>query len=67
MELVQLVKEHNAKIVGVVNLVERISKPIDFGVPSTALLNLPSESWEENSCPLCRDNILFTKRGRTGK
>ncbi|MDB3868714.1 orotate phosphoribosyltransferase [Candidatus Marinimicrobia bacterium] len=66
-ELVQLVKEYNAEIVGVVNLVERSAEPIEFGVPSTPLLNLPSESWEEKECPLCKDNIKFTKRGRTGK
>ena len=66
-ELIQLVKEHNAQIVGVVNLVERSAEPIDFGVASTPLLNLPSESWEENECPLCKDNVVFTKRGRTGK
>ena len=66
-ELIELVKEHNAEIVAVVNLVERSAEPIDFGVPSTPLLNLPSESWEENECPLCKDNVVFTKRGRTGK
>ena len=66
-ELVELAKEYNAEIVGVVNLVERSAEPINFGVPSTSLLNLPSESWEENDCPLCSDNILFTQRGRTGK
>ena len=66
-ELIKLSEAYNAEIVGVVNLVERSVEPIDFGVPSTSLLNLPSESWEENDCPLCKDNILLTKRGRTGK
>ena len=66
-ELIKLAKSYDAEIVGVVNLVERGPEPINFGVPSIPLLNLPSESWEENACPLCQDNILFTKRGRTGK
>lgn len=66
-ELIELAKEYNANIMGVVNLVERSAEPIDFGVRSIPLLNLPSESWEQNDCPLCRDNILFTQRGRTGK
>ena len=33
-ELVELAKENNAEIVGVVNLVERSQNPIDFGVSS---------------------------------
>ena len=47
-ELVDLAKNNNADIVGIVNLVERSKELIDFGLPSSALLNLPSESWEEN-------------------
>ena len=66
-ELIELAQQCKAEIVGVVNLVERSATSIDFGVNSTPLLNLPSESWEKNNCPLCRDNIHFTQRGRTGK
>ena len=66
-ELVELAKENNAEIVGVVNLVERSQNPIDFGVSSTPILHLPSESWEPNQCPLCKDGVEFTQRGRTGK
>jgi len=66
-ELIELAQECKAEIVGVVNLVERSASSIDFGVFSTPLLNLPSESWEKDNCPLCKDNIPFTQRGRTGK
>ena len=66
-ELIELAKGYDAEIVGVVNLVERCAVPIDFEVPSIPLLNLPIESWKEKDCPLCRDNIPFTQRGRTGK
>ena len=66
-ELIDLASRNKAKIVGVVNLVERGIHPIDFGVPSKALLNLPSESWEGDACPLCKDSIPITKRGRSGK
>ena len=66
-ELIELAHQCKAEIVGVVNLVERSASSIDFGVFSTPLLNLPSESWEKDNCPLCKDNIPFTQRGRTGK
>ena len=66
-ELIQLVNEQGAKIVQVVNLVHRSSTEINFGVPSTALLTIPSESWEPNDCPLCKQEMPVTERGRTGK
>ena len=56
-----------AEIVQVVNLVHRSSTEINFGVPSTALLTIPSESWEPNDCPLCKQEMPVTERGRTGK
>ena len=66
-ELIQLVNEQGAEIVQVVNLVHRSSTEINFGVPSTALLTIPSESWEPNDCPLCKQEMPVTERGRTGK
>ena len=66
-ELINLVKDYDAKVIHVVNLVDRSLNPIDFKVPSTALLNMPSESWEPNECPLCKKGNKLTQRGRTGK
>ena len=66
-ELIQLVEQCQGNIVHVINLVDRSSNGIDFGHPSTALLNLPSESWQPADCPLCKDGIPITQRGRTGK
>ena len=66
-ELIELVEEQGAKIIHVVNLVDRSSVDVDFGVPSTALLTLPSESWEPANCLLCKQGIAITQRGRTGK
>ena len=66
-ELIQLVEEFHGEIVHVVNLVDRSPTGIDFGHPSTALLNLPSESWEPDGCPLCKKGIPIAHRGRTGK
>ena len=50
-----------------VNLVDRSSKRVDFGVPATALITIPSESWNAENCPLCEEGIPVTKRGRSGK
>ena len=67
VELIQLAKEQGAEIVQVVNLVHRSTGEVDFGVTSTALLTIPSESWEPKDCPLCKQGVPITERGRTGK
>ena len=66
-ELINLAEKLSAEIVYVVNLVDRSPMGINFGYPSTALLNLPSESWNPVDCPLCKRGNPLTKRGRTGK
>ena len=66
-ELIRLVENHQGDIVRVINLVDRSEEGIDFGYPSTALLNLPSESWESETCPLCKVGKPISERGRTGK
>ena len=66
-ELIDLAEELSAEIVHVVNLVDRSQDGIDFGYPSTALLNLPSESYKSDDCPLCKQGFPLTERGRTGK
>ena len=67
MELIELAGEQGAEIVHVVNLVDRSSWDVDFGVPSTALLTIPSESWESENCALCKQGMAMTQRGRTGR
>ena len=67
MELIALAGEQGTEIVHVVNLVDRSSGDVDFGVPSTALLTIPSESWEPENCALCDQGMAITQRGRTGK
>ena len=66
-ELIQLAKEYGAEIVHVVNLVDRSSGKINFEIPTTTLLTIPSESWKSGDCPLCHQGIPITQRGRTGK
>ncbi|RMZ49427.1 orotate phosphoribosyltransferase [Candidatus Marinimicrobia bacterium PRS2] len=66
-ELIQLAKVHEAEIAHVVNLVDRSSGDVNFEVPTTALLTIPSESWKPEDCPLCQQGEDITRRGRTGK
>ena len=66
-ELIQLAKDYEAEIVHVVNLVDRSSGEVNFEVPTTALLTIPSEIWEPEDCPMCQQGVAVTQRGRTGK
>ena len=67
IELIELATDKGAEIIHVINLVDRSSGNVDFGVPSTALLTIPSESWNPENCLFCKQGIAITQRGRTGK
>ena len=61
-------KEHGGVPVAVSMLVDRSGGKADFGdVPSTALLHMDVETYSPEECPLCKQGIPMTKRGRTGK
>ena len=67
LELIELVEKNKGSIIHIINLVDRSQSRIDFGYPSSAILNLPSQSWLPKNCPLCRDSRPIIQRGRTGK
>ncbi|MGL5206049.1 MAG: orotate phosphoribosyltransferase [Acidaminococcaceae bacterium] len=67
VEVLNVVKEHGGVPVGIGLLVDRSGGKADFGLRTEALLRLNVETFKPESCPLCEQNIPFTKRGRTGK
>ncbi|MBR2216360.1 MAG: orotate phosphoribosyltransferase [Selenomonadaceae bacterium] len=67
-EVIEVVKSLRAIPVAVSMLVDRSGGKADFGdVPATALLRMNVETYTPEECPLCRQGIPMTKRGRTGK
>jgi orotate phosphoribosyltransferase len=66
-ELIKLVSNFNVNIKGVVCLVDRSNKKLDFGFPFVSLLKLSVESWEKNDIPDWLEKIEITKPGSTGK
>jgi len=67
VELIDLLKTYKANIVGVICIVNRSLKNIDFDSRFESLLNFPSESWDENECPEWLLKIPIVKPGSTGK
>ena len=67
-EVIDVVKEHGGIPVAVSMLVDRSGGKATFGdVPSTALLHMDVQTYQPDECPLRKQGIPMTKRGRTGK
>lgn len=60
-EVLEVVRAQGATVAGVGAIVRR--EPIDFGVPTTALLDLPIESYAPESCPQCAAGEPLTEPG----
>lgn len=66
-EVMQTIREHGGNVVGVALMVDRSGGKVDFGVKTQALLTLDVTTYRPEECPLCKQGLEFTKRGRTGK
>ncbi|MBQ3115363.1 MAG: orotate phosphoribosyltransferase [Clostridia bacterium] len=62
-EVIELVKENGGEVVGVGSIVDRTAGKVDFGVPYKAVLPVEIESYEADSCPLCKAGEPVVKPG----
>lgn len=62
-ELMNLVKETGAEIVGIGAIVDRSSKRVDFGCNIQPLIKLDIQTFTPEGCPLCKKNIPLIKPG----
>lgn len=62
-EVMDIVKAHEAEIVGVAVLVDRSNGKLDFGCKLQAAYNTEVISYEAEECPLCKEGIPFIKPG----
>ena len=66
-ELIKIVKNYNAELVGITSILDRNKEPIDFGFSYKPLVQYPVDSWDTDKCPQCVNGINLTSRGRSGK
>ena len=66
-EIISLVENYNANIIGIISIVDRNDKKKIFNYPYETLLNYPAQSWNEKECPDCKKKISIIKPGSTGK
>lgn len=62
-EVIELVKNNGAEVIGVGSIVDRSGGKVDFGVKFRSVISLEVESYEPAECPLCKKNIPFIKPG----
>ena len=67
-EVIDVVKQFGGVPVAVSMLVDRSGGKATFGdVPAFALLHMDVETYDPDTCPLCKEGVPLTKRGSTGK
>ena len=62
-EIVQLVQNAGAKVLGVASVVERSAISVNFGVTKSVLLKLPLKDYLPETCPLCKQGTPAVKPG----
>jgi orotate phosphoribosyltransferase len=60
-EVIDVVREGGASVAAVGIIVRR--EPVDLGVPTVALLELPVESFDPSTCPLCASGVPLSEPG----
>ena len=66
-EIIELVEQYKAEILGIISIVDRNDKLKIFKYPYETLLNFPVQSWHEHECPDWLKKIPIQKPGSTGK
>jgi len=62
-EVVDLVKNAGATVVGVASVVNRSRAPVNFGAEFFSLLKMEVPTYQPESCPLCKENVPIVKPG----
>ncbi|MEG0257038.1 MAG: orotate phosphoribosyltransferase [Christensenella sp.] len=62
-EVMTLLREMGAEVVGVGSVVDRSAGNVDFGVPFRAVLSMEVKSYEADKCPICKTDSPLVKPG----
>jgi len=62
-EVIALVRQYDAKIVGIGEFLDRSGGKVKFDYPFKPLATVTADAWEPEECPLCKKNIPLTQRG----
>ncbi|PID57641.1 MAG: orotate phosphoribosyltransferase [Ignavibacteriae bacterium] len=62
-EVIDIVKNNKAELVGVGMIVDRSNGKVKFGVPQISTLQMDVITYEPNECPLCKEGTPAVKPG----
>ena len=62
-EVIDIVKNNKANVVGVGFIVDRSNGKVNFGYPQFSALKMEVVSYQPDDCPLCREDIELLKPG----
>lgn len=62
-EMIALVEEAGAKVVGIASLADRSEQSLQFPARKESLLRLPLVTYPPDACPLCQQGIPLIKPG----
>lgn len=62
-EVLKLVQDMGADVVGIGSIVDRTGGKIEFDVPYNAVISMKVESFDPNNCPLCNQGLEIIKPG----
>ena len=62
-EVIDIVKNSKAEVVGVGFIVDRSNGKVNFGYPQFSTLKMEVISYLPDECPLCREDVEFVKPG----
>lgn len=62
-EVLSVLQDLGAQVVGVGLLVDRSGGKVDFGLPTEALMELTIPTYQPDECPLCQNGVPLTQRG----
>jgi orotate phosphoribosyltransferase len=62
-EVIDIVKNAGAKVIGAGYIVDRSNGKVLFGVPQVSAMQMDVISYTQDDCPLCRENIPVVKPG----
>lgn len=65
-EVIALLKEAGAEVVGVGSIVDRSGGKVDFDVRFESVMAIDIDTYEPNHCPLCKDGSQAYKPGSRG-
>ena len=67
LEVIDLLKEIGANVIGVASIIDRSAKDIDFPCPFKSLLKMEIKVYPPEECPLCAQSLPIDKPGSSVK